>query len=677
MQYNVYFDLAAILNLVVILYAFFLHKRLPEAKNRAFLHFAGCALATTIIDVVSVYVLRYAENFSVSFLYFLNIVYYFLLVSIPFFYTLYALAITGEPELTKTRYLLNICFIPYVIDEVMVFLTPFLHILFRINPDKVYERMPGLYVMYVVLAFQILFGVIIILHYGNHLSGTKKQLSCSMIFLTSLAIIFQAFHPEVLLALFGVSVSLLLVFFSLQSTDNVTEELTGLFNKRSFQIMTRRLLKVKEEFSIVSVYLEELTFITKTFGLDGTNTLLKQIALFLKEIAPDCQIYHLRDDNYAIMIKGQASDDYSRISTAVAKRFTRSWKNEILEIKLSCRQCVIRCPHDAFTYEMILDTISTAIDDSRYKNEKLLFTENIDVSTRNRFTYVEGLVRTAIQERRISVYYQPIWSTSENRIVGAEALVRMKDRDGNFISPEEFVPISEQDGLILRIGQFVFEDVCRFLSTSYVKELGIHTVDINLSVAQCMQSRICEELLEIVKSYNLDISMINLEITETAAAHTPELLYSNMRKLNHVGFACTLDDYGSGYANLNYILHMPFQIIKIDKDIIWSAFKDVRAYVILTGIIDMIHKLNIKIVAEGIENKEMVEELTKLNVDYLQGFYYSKPVPENEFYEMVKSQARDEGIDTLNLDEVFPEELYPVDGEGIETLIPVDDGEDF
>ena len=214
----------------------------------------------------------------------------------------------------------------------------------------------------------------------------------------------------------------------------------------------------------------------------------------------------------------------------------------------------------------------------------------------------------------------------------------MTDKEGKIISPAEFVPIAEQDGTILRIGLYVYEEVCKFIATKKLQNYGIKMIDVNLSVAQCMQNRIAEEFKDILESYSLDPKQVVLEITETANAHTPELLYSNMQKLHEIGFPCSLDDYGTGNANIEYILHMPFSMIKIDKEIVHTAMKDEKAYVMLVGIMDMIHSLNMKSVAEGIETQEMVDKLSSLKCDYLQGFYDSRPIPEDQFMKLIESQ---------------------------------------
>jgi len=659
LAYNINFNVAAILNLIIVLYSYFIHKKLPEVKNKWFLYLCLSTLVSTVVDTVSALELCGFFVLPVAAVWALNLLYYFLVCCIPFMFSLYSLALAEEFDRLQERKWRLIILTPAAIELISILITPVFNFVFQISSTGEYIRKPGLYLLYAMLLYQICLGIFIIFFFREKTSQHSRTYICSFVALTMIGVLVQYLKPSLLVQHFAVSVSLLLIFTSLQITEIVSDSVTGLLNYRAFSVLTHIAFKRKEKFTAISIHVDDIQFLNTTFGIEGVNILLSQISEFLQTLNREYRVFQMEIDTFLVEIPFATEEIVTEVTQKIAARFSNTWKNSIIEMKISARQCVIRCPEDAENTETIIDTINSAINDGRYKQEKILYSEKIDVSTRKRFAYIEQLVKTAIQDHRIQVMYQPLFSTGENKIIGAEALVRMTDHEGNYISPDEFVPIAEQDGFILRIGLYVYEEVCRFLATSHLKDLGIKMIDVNLSVAQCMQTKICEEFMEILKSYNLDTSLINLEITETAAAHTPELLYKNMNDFNKMGFACSLDDYGTGYANLSYMLHMPFSMIKIDKEIIWSAMKDVKAYVMLVGIIDMIHKLNMRTVAEGIETKEMVDKLTELKCDYLQGYYFSKAVPEEQFYEIVKKQAEELGVRDSSYSDVFPKELYP------------------
>ncbi|MBQ1392080.1 MAG: EAL domain-containing protein, partial [Lachnospiraceae bacterium] len=210
------------------------------------------------------------------------------------------------------------------------------------------------------------------------------------------------------------------------------------------------------------------------------------------------------------------------------------------------------------------------------------------------------------------------------------------------ISPDEFIPIAEKNGSIIKIGEYVFEEVCRLYTENKLYELGIEFIEVNLSVVQCMNKKLGESFSRILEKYNLDASHINLEITESAAASNQRTLIDSVVELNNLGFTFSLDDYGTGYSNFSYMLGMPFSIIKLDRSILWSAMnpktgmQDENAMMFLESTMHMMRRMNYKIVVEGVETIEQKKVLEEFRCDYIQGFYFSKPVPEDIFIDYVK-----------------------------------------
>ena len=240
-----------------------------------------------------------------------------------------------------------------------------------------------------------------------------------------------------------------------------------------------------------------------------------------------------------------------------------------------------------------------------------------------------------VYEKEFKIYYQPIVSAKTNRIISAEALIRLNDRVLGFVSPEEFIPISENNGKILEISEFVIDSVFKFIKETDLKTIGIEFIEMNLSMMQCMDRRLPEKLEFYMDKYDIDPKMINLEITETATNFDEERLKEQLTEVKKLGFSFSLDDYGTGYSNLVQVLEYPVDIIKIDKSIIWSAFHIKDNFVTLKNLISMFHDVRRKIVAEGVESDEQKETLIELGCDYLQGYYYSKPVPEEKFVKFV------------------------------------------
>lgn len=249
-------------------------------------------------------------------------------------------------------------------------------------------------------------------------------------------------------------------------------------------------------------------------------------------------------------------------------------------------------------------------------------------------------IKTALKDGTFQVFYQPIYSVEKRRYTAAEALVRMPDTGFGFISPEEFIPIAERNGLILEIGEFVFRTVCKFMVRERIWEKGIENIHVNLSAVQCMQERLAQNFLDIMKEYDLPCSSIHLEVTETVAVVSSKSLNINMQKLIENGVQFALDDYGTGFSNATSLVDYPYAIIKIDKGVIWAAMENEDAMKVLTHSIDMIKSLNKDIVAEGVETSEQVNQLENMGCDFFQGYYYSKPVKGSDFVSLLDKKGR-------------------------------------
>jgi EAL domain-containing protein (putative c-di-GMP-specific phosphodiesterase class I) len=242
-----------------------------------------------------------------------------------------------------------------------------------------------------------------------------------------------------------------------------------------------------------------------------------------------------------------------------------------------------------------------------------------------------------MDEDRVEVFYQPIYSVKEKRIVSAEALVRIRNADGSLMPPGMFIPVAEETGSIKRLGEIVFEKTCSFIRNNNLGQYGMHYIEVNLSVEQCESSDLAERYIGIMQQYSVDPSWINLEITETGSIKTRNTLLHNMERLIEYGVTFSLDDFGSGESNLNYIVDMPVEIVKFDRDMTQSYFENEKAMFIMYAAGNMIHEMGLKIVSEGVETHEQLLAIEDFGVDYVQGYYFSKPLPQDEFVQFVST----------------------------------------
>ena len=240
---------------------------------------------------------------------------------------------------------------------------------------------------------------------------------------------------------------------------------------------------------------------------------------------------------------------------------------------------------------------------------------------------------TSVSSCSYEVYYQPTYNL-DGSLHGAEALIRMHDKELGKLYPDEFIPVAERSGLIDDIDDFVLEEVCKFIKSGVLARYGINSINVNLSVQQCMRPGFVEEVTEIVERYGVKKRCINFEITESIAADDYDIFSNIITRLKKAGFMFSMDDYGTGYSNVSSVFSLDFDVIKIDKSILWGA-ENKLGMTILENTIRMIQQMEKKILVEGVETIDQVRLLEKLKVDYLQGYYFSRPIPKNDFVKLI------------------------------------------
>jgi len=318
------------------------------------------------------------------------------------------------------------------------------------------------------------------------------------------------------------------------------------------------------------------------------------------------------------------------------------YKVKGIKVTLNLRMAAAEYGNEIIDRETFINSLRYALREARAKSSpEVVWATDKMIDSYKRYTDIVHVLKKQIVEKSFMVYYQPIYSAKENRFSAAEALIRMYDEKLGFVPPDEFIPIAENNGLIIEIGEIVFRKVCAFLSREG-GELGIDYIEVNLSMLQCMQEDLHKTLIEIMDEFKIPYEKIDFEITETFSMTDQNILLKNMNELITAGSSFAMDDYGTGFSNTDYLIKYPFKLVKLDKIFIWDAMKDDKAMTILKHTVAMIKSLNLMIVAEGVETKEQAELLMDVGCDFLQGYLYSKPL-QKELYIDFLNKVRSDG----------------------------------
>lgn len=438
----------------------------------------------------------------------------------------------------------------------------------------------------------------------------------------------QLFFHYFLISGFACALGITVVFFQFENPELNLDWNTGLFNYVAYTRYGEQLYSDNKVFYVIAVVFENTAWqdTESSFGSAGSQEMLDA---FLK--IKDASVFKIMEDEVLLFFSEEES------AKTAWKNFREQSETEGFGLALGRPFFYyIEDPRCVSSYRELLDLLQYVCQQK--KDTKPGRFQTIDGSIVTQMLSERKMtqqIREALEEDRVIVYYQPIYSIEKKRFTSAEALVRIIDREGNLIPPGAFINIAESNGMIIEIGKRVFEKVCHFFTQSRLEDYGVQYVEVNLSVVQCADERLAEDYIAIMDAIQLEPNRINLEITESASLHAKQILIDNMERMIECGIRFSLDDFGTGQSNLNYIVDMPVKIVKFDREMIQTYFDSDKAKYVMDTAMQMIHGMGLEIVAEGIETEEQYKKMEEININYIQGYYFSKPLPEQEFLEFL------------------------------------------
>lgn len=451
----------------------------------------------------------------------------------------------------------------------------------------------------------------------------------------------QFITKYVLISSIGNSLMLLYIYLNFENPKRYADDETDTLNRQAFHIMVPEMLARRRTFWLVNFTVDDNDQISRSMGYDAMKVILRTAADRLRTVVPRSGFFHSRSNTLSVFVSDRDQLD-ALLKRAGTADFQVPWNNGTF--KPQYHITIMECPKYGGTSDEIYDTMDYVMEHHRHHEKgHVLWVDEETIRNRDYSKQVLAVLTKAVQEKAFDVVYQPIWSTKENRFASAEALVRLQDcGDLGFISPEIFIPMAEQQGMIGEIGSIVFEKVCSFASENRLWEKGVNYIEVNLSGMQSVDPALPAQLMSVMHKYGIQPKFINLEITETASIDGGEMLDVNMKRLRSLGCHFSMDDFGTGYSNLAKMAKVHFELVKLDKSLIWPAFGENpgEPMVILNSCIAMILQLGAHIVAEGVETQEQADFLTEQGVNYLQGYYYSKPISGDTFLEKLSAAVK-------------------------------------
>ena len=626
---NIRFQIAAAAVLIIIIFDYLRNPHLKLMSTNAFRAMLICTVCNLMLDISTVYTVTHLDTVPPQLNRFLHQLFIASVIMVLFFNFLYVLILNRNQErLTKRTFgaviaPLAVAAAVIIAGRLEFFASDKGAYSYGLMADMVYVC--GL--IYLVMTFGIIYSK------KCTLSSYQKISVQVGMFIWLGSLIVQRIFPTVLLSGLGCVLMVLCVYFSFENQRENYDAETMCFNRNAFHRQMAEYYANHKPLSIVNVTLENYERINTMYGHEYG----RKAMLCAKEMIDGVlggSVFHSRSNTFTVFYS-DCEVDCRKLESLRHALCSPCFPDAQLEFRIS----VIDLRKYSNGTDEAYELMRFMKEYGKSSDEVICRLDNSIIEKKFRRDKIDKLLTEAVQNDGFEMVYQPIYSTEQGRFRSAEALVRMKNTgDLGFISPEEFIPIAEEKGLIMDIGDITLRLVADFAKRRTLTD-KLEYIEVNLSGIQACAPELEGRLTKILAEYDIPPAFINLEITETAALDSGEAFDTNVSALRESGFSFSMDDFGTGYSNLSQMNQMRYDLVKMDKSIIWDAFGkgNEKSERLLASVIRLLKAINVKIVAEGVETKEMTDYLTERGVDYLQGYYFSKPVNEDKFLEVISA----------------------------------------
>lgn len=532
--------------------------------------------------------------------------------------------------------------IPGILYFLTVLSNPFTHLLFTIQPGGGYSQGPWILTTYLVFYFYCLSALVLVLIKRAWLERPIRRILTSFPVIACAVIVFQQFYPEVILSGSAATSALLLIYLYLQNKQIAIDYLTGLPNHQEFIKMLELHIKksAQQPFTIIVLSLRDFKQINDTFGQQSGDAFLQAIAEYLRSVCHARSVYRFSGDEFAVFIPGEG-EPARQLALRVQERMLLPWQAKEYACVLQAVVGVVRYPDSSDSAEGLVNGIEYAIARAKagFGDEALCYCGPEMFREIKRRSQIISILEDKLATGAFEVYYQPIISVKSGQFVCAEALMRIPDSPLGPIYPNEFIPLAEESGMIIGLTYQVLEKVCRFIGR--LAQLGVpfRCINVNFSAVQFTQQDIIEKTLGVLRQNNTPASKIKIEFTESVLAENQQAVSRFAEEMGKQGVLLGLDDFGTGYSNIVSVMNTPFDTIKLDKSLVWSAMESKRSASMIKSMTAIFHELGLKVLAEGVETQEQDAFVGGCGIDMIQGFLYARPMPEEEALRFCAEQA--------------------------------------
>lgn len=419
------------------------------------------------------------------------------------------------------------------------------------------------------------------------------------------------------------------------------DSLTGIYSQQKFYQLTREMLdgSPDEDFAFIHFDIDRFKMINALYGAREGDSLICYVAYAIKMTMEEygkSTYGRIGGDVFGICMSYKKLEDVYNILEQIKERVRKHAMNFYFE---TCAGIYLIQDRE-MEVSVIYDNASIAASQCKenYMVHEVLYTKELNDKVKHE-QYVIDEMGKAMEEGQFIVYFQPKYELEEYSPGGAEALVRWKKPDGTLVSPGEFIPIFEKNGFITKLDFYVWEKVCQFIRQELDDGRKPAPISVNVSRVNLYNPNFLESLINLVEKYKIPPKYLHLELTESAFSDSAERIQDAVKYLHKAGFTILMDDFGSGYSSLNVLKDVDLDVLKIDMKFFSKGETQEKGAKIIEAVVKMAKSLDMVVIAEGVEEKDQVDFLVKLGCDYIQGYYFAKPMPLEQYKKLMNEDT--------------------------------------
>ncbi|WP_212934792.1 sensor domain-containing protein [Bacillus hominis] len=415
------------------------------------------------------------------------------------------------------------------------------------------------------------------------------------------------------------------------------DQLTGLMNRISCTNKLNEFLNEKKEFALVFMDLDEFHLINDTFGYKEGDKVLQKVTECLSNLQIEgMHLFREHDDQFVMLIENITKECVEKVAKNILERISEHFVIEEEDVYLSASIGIVMAPTDGADEKILFQRVDAALEKAKEKGKGhyYFYCSGLDCEREQRFI-IENQLHRAIEKNEFFLYYQPQFNIDTKKIASMESLIRWENKELGFVPPNQFIPLAERTGFIIKLDEWVVNQVCQQIREWLNKGYEVVPIAVNISARHFRSITLIEMITRALNKYNVPAHLLAIEVTEGALIHK-DISKRVLLQLKEQNLKIHLDDFGTGYSSLSYLKTYPIDTLKIDRSFMEGINKDERDTNITAVIILLARTLGLNIIAEGVEKAEQIQFLKEKNVKLAQGYYYSRPLSrydvENVYY---------------------------------------------